>query len=247
MLKEIIEKPNLDDTAPVSITQRAYDELRQRIIRGSIAPGERLKVDSLKALLKVGASPIREALSLLTSDQLVERIDQRGFRAAPTSEKHFREILMLRCRLDDIALRTSIAQGDTQWEEQLVLAHHRLSQAQRQETDVWEHLHKAFHMALLQACASPILLKFCDQLYNLNIRYRFLAGKSIRYGKRNVSHEHAEILHATLQRDADLAAKKLIAHYQRTGDFLVDQFAVSNDKSTGQGSRTKTRSKSTRE
>ena len=60
-----------------SSTQRVFVELRDRIIQGDIAPGERLKVDSLKTLLNVGATPIREALSLLTSDQLVERLDQR--------------------------------------------------------------------------------------------------------------------------------------------------------------------------
>jgi DNA-binding GntR family transcriptional regulator len=228
----------LAGAAPISITQRVYDELRQRIIRGDIPPGERLKVDALKALLQAGASPIREALSLLTSDQLVERLDHRGFRAAPASTTHFREILMLRCRLDDIALRNSISKGDTQWEERLVLAHHRLSQAPRQESEIWEQLHKAFHIALLQACDSPILLKFCDQLYNLNVRYHFLAGKSIRYEKRDVAQEHAEILSATLQRNADLACQKLISHYQQTGDFLADQFTASS-------AHAKTKSKST--
>ena len=219
---------SLDNVTPVSTTQRVYEQLRQQIVQGAIAPGEKLKIDNLKSLLQVGASPIREALSLLTSDQLVERIDQRGFRAAAASQEHFREILMLRCQLDDIALRKSINAGDTEWEEQLVLAHHRLSQADRTDTHRWEQLHKAFHIALLQACGSPILLKFCDQLYDLNIRYRFLAGQSLQYGKRNVEREHAEILDAVLNRDADLAAKKLLEHYQRTGDFLADQVFVMN-------------------
>jgi len=217
---------NGESTAPVSATQRVFNDLRQRIIRGEIAPGERLKVDALKTLLQVGASPIREALSLLTSDQLVERIDQRGFRAAPASEIHFREILMLRCQLDDIALRISMSEGDTAWEEHLVLSHHRLAQAGREDAEHWESLHKAFHLALLDACGSPILLKFCDQLYDLNIRYRFLAGKSVRYGKRDVGQEHTEILNATLSRDADNASTRLIEHYSRTGEFLSDQIGA---------------------
>ncbi len=64
---------------PVSATQRVFQILRHKIIIGEIPPGERLKVEELKTVLDTGATPIREALSLLTSDQLVERIVQRGF------------------------------------------------------------------------------------------------------------------------------------------------------------------------
>jgi DNA-binding GntR family transcriptional regulator len=216
-----------DVTAPgqgASATQQVLHKLRSLIIRGDIVPGERLKVESLKALLQTGASPIREALSLLTSDQLVERIDHRGFRVAATSEEQFQEILMLRCQLEDIALRASIKQGDSAWEEQAVLAHHRLSKAPRANTEQWELLHKQFHKALLLACGSPILLKFCDQLYDLNIRYRFLAGKSEHYSRRDVTAEHAAILQAIINRNADKATSKLTQHYRRTGDFLSEKF-----------------------
>ena len=80
---EIDSDANMLESTNVSATQRVFNELRQQIIKGRIAPGEKLKIESLKVKLNTGTSPIREALSLLTSDQLVERIDQRGFRAAP--------------------------------------------------------------------------------------------------------------------------------------------------------------------
>ena len=74
-----------------------------------LAPGEKLKIDGLRRRLETGASPIREALSLLTSDNLVERLDQRGFRTAEVSAENFHEILVLRCTLEDLALRDKIA------------------------------------------------------------------------------------------------------------------------------------------
>ncbi len=212
-------------TPPESATQRAYGMLRDKIIAGDIAPGDRLKVDTLKTLLEIGASPIREALSLLTSDQLVERIDQRGFRAAPASRSHFDEILGLRCTLEEIALCASIKSGDSGWEEGLVLAHHRLRRVDKIDTPVFEARHKAFHMALLEACGSPILFRFCGQLYDLNIRYRYLAGKAVNYQRRDVAAEHDQILHATIERDAGLASNLLTAHYRKTGEFLAAQFA----------------------
>jgi len=207
-------------SVPQSSTQRVFQDLRRRIIEGEIEPGERLKVESLKTLLDSGASPIREALSLLTSEQLVERIDQRGFRAAPASKEHFREILMLRCELEDIALRASIKSGNEQWEEQVVLSHHRLAKAKIDDVDTFEQLHYQFHRSLLASCGSPILLRFTDQLYSLNIRYRNLAGKSVRYGKRDIAKEHEQIVDSVLSRDEDEASSHLLSHYRSTGDFL---------------------------
>lgn len=205
---------------PSSSTQRAYLKLRQRIIKGDIKPGERLKVEKLKSELGTGASPIREALSLLTSDQLVERIDQRGFRAAPSNRDQFNEILRLRNQLESMALEESIQNGDTAWEEEIVLAHHRLSRAPRDDIELFEIRHKQFHMALLAACKSKILLKFCDQLYDLNIRYRFLAGRSNVYKKRDVSQEHRGIVEAAIDRDTATACAELRRHYSKTGEFL---------------------------
>jgi DNA-binding GntR family transcriptional regulator len=215
--------------AAVSTTQRVANELRDQIIQGKFTPGEKLKVETLKTLLQTGTSPIREALSLLTSDHLVERIDQRGFRVAPASEKHFREILMLRCELENLALRQSLDHGDTEWEEHLVLTHHRLSKSTRTDVDAWEFLHKDFHKALISASDSPILLRFCNQLYDLNIRYRYIAGKSTRYAKRNVATEHKQILEASIARDADAACRLLTRHYELTGDFLADKIGMLYD------------------
>lgn len=211
--------------------QRVYLQLRQQIIKGEFAPGERLKVESLKPLFDTGASPIREALSLLTSNKLVDRIDQRGFRVSQVSEANFNEIFMLRCTLDDLALRKSIELGDNDWEERLVLNHHRLTRAKQEDFDHWETLHKAFHICLMDACDSPILLSYCNQLYDQNIRYRFLAEAAVNYAKRDVRNEHEGIMNAAINRDADLASQLLLKHYTDTGAFLRQSFSKNNPAS----------------
>jgi len=210
-------------TSSQSTTQRVYLELRSAIITGKIPPGERLKVETLKEALQTGASPVREALSLLTSDQLVERLDQRGFRVAKTSQDQFQEILRLRCHLEVLALRESLETGGQDWEEMVVLAHHRMSRSERENSPDFEALHKEFHTALLSASASPILLRFCSQLYDLNVRYRFLAGKAKAYKRRDVAAEHRAILDASVERDVAKASEHLMAHYRTTGAFLADQ------------------------
>ena len=210
-------------TSSQSSTQRAYLSLRNDIIFGRIAPGERLKIDTLKTSLDTGASPVREALSLLTSDQLVDRIDQRGFRVAATSREQFQEVLDLRCRLEDLALRDSLDHGTDAWEEALVLAHHHMLRARQKGQEAFEACHKDFHMALIAACTSPILLRFCNQLYDLNVRYRYLAGQSKGYSRRNVDAEHKSILDAAVERDVETACTRLKDHYRSTGAFLAGQ------------------------
>lgn len=204
-----------------SATHRVYGRLRQMIVTGDLEPGEKLKIDGLRKRLETGASPIREALSLLTSDHLVERLDQRGFRTAEVSATNFEEILLLRCTLEDLALRESIANATDDWEEAVVLAHHRMQRTAASEPKAFEDMHKAFHMSLLANASYPILLKFCSQLYDLNIRYRYLAGNALNYQRRDVSEEHAGILQAAVARDADLASDRLLNHYKMTGAFLA--------------------------
>lgn len=214
---------------PASMTQQAYDRMRADIMSGALEPGRKLKIEELRKLYDVGSSPVREALSLLTSDHFVERIDQRGFRVVEISADEFEEILLARCWLEERALRESIARGDTGWEERVLLATHRLSRVPRSEADdhfignaEWETRHKIFHMTMISACGSSMLIKFCNQLYDQNIRYRQLSGRKA-YPVRDVTAEHAAICDAVLARDADTAVERLMAHYTRTGRFVKDQ------------------------
>lgn len=204
-----------------SATRGAYLKLREMILTGELPAGEKLKIEQLRGLLSTGASPVREALSLLTSDMLVERIDQRGFRAAPVGKANFEEILMLRCTLEETALRASIQNADSTWEDRLVLSHHHMKKASGSSN--FEEAHKAFHMTLLDNAGLPMLERYCSQLYDLNIRYRYLAAGGPSYRKRSIASEHEEILDAALDHNADAATENLINHYRRTGDYLSSQ------------------------
>lgn len=215
------------DAQSTSITAQIYNRVRTDILTGVYEPGQKLKIDELRQVYGSGSSPIREALSLLTSDKLVERVDQRGFRVALVSAEAFDELLMTRCWLEERALNESIDRGGKEWEERVVLAEYHLSRTERSTSrnafianQEWERCHKAFHMALISACGSSILLNFCDQLYDQNIRYRHVAGK-VAYPKRNITKEHKAIMQAALDRDIIVAVACLLDHYRATGSFLT--------------------------
>jgi len=228
MTAQLIDIAVDSDDPEQSLTIRAYTRLRSSIISGELAPGQRLKVESLRDIIAVGATPIREALSLLTSERLVERIDKRGFRVTEISLAEYEDLHRTRCLLEEHALRESIASGDQAWEDRIVLVHHRFRRLPRTVSDAargersnpeWERLHKAFHMSLLAASPSKTVLQFCDQLHDRINRYRSVAAVG-SMGHRDWKAEHDAITEATLNRDVELAVKELMQHYSATSDIL---------------------------
>jgi GntR family carbon starvation induced transcriptional regulator len=121
------------ETTKETLASQVYDRLRQDIISVAIEPGEKLHIRSLCARFDVGLSPMREALSRLSSEGLVAQSDHRGFAVAPMGEQDLVDLTRARCWLNELAIRKSIAHGDAAWEEQVVLSFHRLSRTPRFE------------------------------------------------------------------------------------------------------------------
>lgn len=221
--KESSDRPAERGTLASSV----YEKLRNDIMAGELKPGERLRSDLLRDRYEVGNSPMREALNRLAADGLVSREDQKGFRVADASRDALLELVKTRCWMEEVAVRQSIANGGTEWEEQLVLSFHRLSRTPRSSSEGgyannpdWELRHRDFHLSLISGCGSKWLIGFCDQLNDQAERYRQLAVKKA-YPKRNELDEHREIFDAAIDGRADDAIARLNAHYSRTVDIIL--------------------------
>jgi DNA-binding GntR family transcriptional regulator len=203
-----------------------YDQLRRDLLGGELEPGVKLAIEALAERYETSATPLREALNRLVSDGLVERREQRGFVVAAISERDLTEITKTRCWLEEVALRESIAARNTEWEEALVLAHHRLAKTPRSlsadtfhDNPEWEPLHRAFHRALISGCGSRWLLNFCDQLADQHHRYRRLSAPRA-FAKRGVNSEHQQLVQAALGGHADAAVALLRGHFERTARII---------------------------
>ncbi|MBN9671008.1 FCD domain-containing protein [Labrenzia aggregata] len=209
-----------------TISERAYRTIREDIVSGSLKPGEKLKIESLRQRYGFGAAPLREALSRLSGDQLVQVLGQRGFAVAPISARDVAEIGDLRKLLEVEALARSIPRGDTEWEERLITTYHRLSRLETGEDqgigelDLWEKHNSAFHDATVSACDSLWLLRLREQLFRQHERYRrFSRIKSVL--TRDIHEEHEALFEAAMARDVGKAATVISAHIQRTTDAVV--------------------------
>ena len=207
-----------------SLTLRAFEQLRADIISARLRPAERLRIQALSERYRIGATAIREALSRLVTDGLVEFEDQRGFCVAPVSRAVLTDLAQTRLDIERMALRYAIERGDIEWESRLMSAFHRLSRTPPPTTPenatVWSEVHRQFHMALVAGCGSPWLLRLCGLLYDQSERYRNFAIAQSESSGRDTTAEHKELLDAALERDAETLNRLIAEHFGRTTEII---------------------------
>ena len=206
---------------------RVYGALRADILGGRQRPGSRLLFADLSARYEASIGVVREALTRLQGEGLVESEPQLGFTVVAVSAENLRHLTEARCAIEALVLRSSIEHGDLAWESALLAAHHRLDRTPQMElddpgrvSDDWSAAHAAFHLALLAGSPNPVLLGSAVSLRDSAELYQRLSVPEDK-SSRDIPAEHRAILKAALAHDADTAAALLCSHIQRTTDILL--------------------------
>jgi GntR family carbon starvation induced transcriptional regulator len=207
-----------------TLAEKAFNLLRADILAAKLRPGDKMHVERLREIYGLGATPLREALSKLTSLDLVTAVGQRGFCVAPVSTANLLDITKTRAWIEAVALRASIAAGDRHWEADVLAAAHRLKRCPKSDgerlSDEWYRENREFHDALAGQCGSPQIMAFRRQLYDLSDRYRRM---SVRHGLagRDFDAEHQRIVDAALARDVESAIAHTIDHFVETTRVIL--------------------------
>jgi DNA-binding GntR family transcriptional regulator len=195
---------------------RTYEALRSRIVLGDLAPLAKLKIAELADEFEVSPGAVREALSRLTTDGLVEARDQRGFRVAPISLSDLDDLTETRVEIEKLALGQAIDRGDAAWEAEIRAALAEMAAHPQSPRDLQSAArHARFHAALVAGCGSPTLLRIRSDLYDHAERYRVFAIRRAPT-PRPVEDEHAAIAAAALARQRSQALKAAAAHIRLT-------------------------------
>ena len=207
-----------------TIAGQVEARMRHDILHGILKPGSRLNLDRLRENMNVGLTPLREAVTRLVSDGLIEVAAQRGYTVTPTSVANLDEVSALRVELEPYALRRSITNGGLDWETSVMSALYRLNKTDRiagndASLAEWEAANNAFHFALIERCDMPLLLKMYRSLVSLNDRYRHIYLQAVGI-QREVIDEHTAIAQAAVERRADDAAELLCRHIERSTNNL---------------------------
>ena len=205
-----------------------YQRIKRDIIFGELPPGSKLKLDGLRERYQASMSTLRETLNRLASEGFVDALDQRGFFVTPVSREDLIEIANLRVLLECHALRLSIANGDTDWEGNLVAAHHKLHLMEQKmlagddsQKEDWKRYDWEFHLALIEACGSQNLLSLHSVLYDKYLRYQMLV---LTYRGEEAVEEHRKVFEAALARDIDTAAETLKTHIDKGLEHTLAAF-----------------------
>jgi DNA-binding GntR family transcriptional regulator len=167
---------------PRSLTSALHERLRADILATRLPPGQKLHIAGLAKQFSVSLAAVREALSRLVADGLVQASDQRGFRVSPVSLADLADVTQTRIDIEGLALRRSIERGDEAWLASVKSAWadlkavpHRYPDDPTVHYEEWVIRHRIFHRALVNACGSPWLLGFRDVLHEQSERYRRLS------------------------------------------------------------------------
>lgn len=215
------------DVAGVLVSQDVLSRLKGDILDGHFAPGARLRFADLQKTYEAGIGTLREALSQLLPEGLVELDANRGFRVAAVSAEDLRDVAALYVEFEQRAIVASVRHADEAWEAGLVLAFHRLSRIERQSREErklrsseWLVAHREFHRALVAACPSRALLRLRAQLFDHMERYRLISQRHRPLGPSKRT-EHEAIRDAALARKAELSGELLAAHLRETVETVL--------------------------
>ncbi|WP_315837781.1 GntR family transcriptional regulator [Bradyrhizobium prioriisuperbiae] len=209
-------------TIAADITHR----LREDIVSCRMTPDEPLRFDVLKQRYGASFTTLREALTALAAEGLVDAQEQRGFRVAPVSRRDLIEVTDARVLIEVELLRRSIEKGGDDWEIAVISTLHRLRRIEERADDnplqdpEWTAAHRQFHQALVSACESKTLLAIRADLFDRAERYRHLSA-SFRPRPRDKAGEHQAIMQSAISRNADLAVKLIESHIRTTAENVL--------------------------
>lgn len=204
-------------------TTQTYERLRQLIVQGRLAPGSRVIESDVADRLGVSRTPIRASL---------QRLEQEGFiirggngqqwrpTVAPLTRQDAKELFEMTGQLEGLAARYACELPDPEHRAmvtELRAGNQALSElAESGDGDPMRYwpLDEAFHRAYVEAASGPRLLSLHDALRPQVERYGRVYTLVLPDKVETSYREHAEIVEAVQDRDADAAQSAVEANWR---------------------------------
>jgi DNA-binding GntR family transcriptional regulator len=191
-----------------------FNTLRQAILKGELAPGERLMEVSLAQKLGVSRTPVREAIRKLELEGLVLMIPRRGAEVARISEKNLKDVLEVRRGLEDLAIELACARiTDSQIVElKKANVNFENSLTSNDVTSIAE-ADERFHEIIYKAAGNEKLVQVINNIKEQMYRYRL---EYIKDGtkRQELVAEHKEIVKALECRNLQDAQRIMRNHIE---------------------------------
>ena len=203
-----------------------FDVLHEKIISGTYKPGDWLRQEDIATQLGVSMTPVREALDLLVSAGLAERVPYRGVRVREMSTKDVVEAYGLRLVLEAVIAQEA-ARNITR--EQIADLDEMIEEMKKHETlgemSNARRLSREFHSAVAKASKNDLLIKLYDIVANafpdwLLYEAVFRRPELLADSMAATDNEHLAIVEALKEGDGVKAAQKSVEHVMESGKWL---------------------------
>jgi len=206
-----------------SLSAVVSEQIRGRILDGTLKPGERLVEDRLSAELGVSRVPVREALRGLSAEGLVTLLPHRGATVVEVTPETVTELVEVRALLEGLNARLAAQRHDPEIVAQLEETLARGNEAAKAGTaEELARLNAEFHERLAEASRNSVL---SDVMRGLRERTSIAFAINGRKRAREDWEEHAGILAAVIAGDAELAALLANRHVQNAAAAFARQHA----------------------
>ena len=210
------------------MTEAVTKQIRAAILTGNLPPGHRLRQEELAVRLAVSRAPIRQALSVLEREGLVQIDRWRGTVVAPLDATLIRDVYEFRGAVEsyvaaELAARTDFVAAQSRG---VVVAGRKAASAGDLRRLI--ELDLRFHTGLYDAAGTRVLSDVMRGQW-AHIRRIMAATLTITGYPRQVWDEHAAILDAIESHDAGRAGALAAAHTKAASGVLIDSLVQELD------------------
>jgi DNA-binding GntR family transcriptional regulator len=202
------------DSTPTA-AERAYQEVRQRILDGRLPAGRRLKELDLARELGISRTPVRDALSRLNVEGLLDFRPNLGATVAVWSETQIEQMFRIRAMLEPFAAEIAARQiGEEEIVELRTLCG-IMEEAARRETSAdlmkLAAANARFHRIILEAARSEHLAKLIAMAMDAPLTLRIFSRYTAEEIERSMRH-HREVVDALSHHDPSWAESAMRTH-----------------------------------
>jgi len=199
------------DGSARSQSEEAYLRIRERIVSLDMPPGSVVNEGRLREELKIGRTPIREALQRLARENLVRSVPHRGTFVTDVNITDLARITEVRVVLESHAARLAAERLSIADRDSFARLLERLEEGPSLDQRQLMRLDQQIHREIYRAARNPFLESTLERYFNLSLRLWYLVLDR-QVGLREAVEEHVELLRAILAGDGPAADDSMRRH-----------------------------------
>ncbi len=219
-----------------SLREQVYQALRQIILRGDLASGERIVETKLAKQLNVSRTPIREAIGQLQREKLIVSNPNGGFRVATMSIKDAMQLYDCRIALEQVSVAGACELVNSQHLEQLeqcIVSAEEIAESNTGKANSFEllELDYQFHHLIAEIADNQWLLALLEQVFD---KMALLRVQTTQHNPQvlQIRLEHRQIFEAIANKNADLARQSIEQHLTASKARVVGEMEIMKNQET---------------